>query len=62
MLIYESINVPILSIYGSIVFVELGRFFSLLICTQSMSLHGRGISPLQGRFLRTEQHKQRINA
>jgi hypothetical protein len=37
----------------------LGRFFSLLIYTQSA---GRGINPLQGRYLHTEQHKHRINA
>jgi hypothetical protein len=30
--------------------------------TQSVGLLGRGISPLQGLYLYTEQHKQRINA
>jgi hypothetical protein len=40
----------------------LGRLFSLLIYTQSVGLHGRGISPSQGRYLHIEQHKYRINA
>jgi hypothetical protein len=30
--------------------------------TQSVGLRGRGISPLQGRYLHTEQRKHRINA
>jgi hypothetical protein len=30
--------------------------------TQSIGLLGRGISPLQGRYLHTGQHKHRINA
>jgi hypothetical protein len=30
--------------------------------TQSVGLLGRGISPSQGRYLHTEQHKNRINA
>jgi hypothetical protein len=30
--------------------------------TQTVGLLGRGISPLQGRYLHTEQHKHRINA
>jgi hypothetical protein len=39
--------------------LDLGRFFSFLIYTQSVGLLGRGISPLQGRYLHTEQHKQK---
>jgi hypothetical protein len=35
---------------------------SFLILRQSVGLLGRGISPSQGRFLHTEQHKHRINA
>jgi hypothetical protein len=35
----------------------LGRFFSFLIHTQSVGLLGRGISPLQGRYLHTEKHR-----
>jgi hypothetical protein len=31
-------------------------------CTQSVALLRQGISPLQGRYLHTEQHKNRINA
>jgi hypothetical protein len=31
-------------------------------CIQSVGLLGRGISPLQGRYLHTEQHRHRINA
>jgi hypothetical protein len=50
------------SIYGCTVLVELGSFFSLLIYTQSVGLLGRGISPSQGRYLQTEQHKHKINA
>jgi hypothetical protein len=45
-----------LSIYGSTALVDLGRFFSFLIYTQSVGLLGRGISPSQGRYLhRTTQ-------
>jgi hypothetical protein len=46
------------SIYGSTALVDLGRFFSFLIHTQSVGLVGRGINPLQGCCLHTEQHKQ----
>jgi hypothetical protein len=42
--------------------VDLDRFFSFLMCTQSLGLIGRGISPSQGRYLHTEQHKYRINS
>jgi hypothetical protein len=54
-----------LTIYLSIylqLFVDLRRFFSFLICTQSAGLCGLEISPSQGRYLHTEQHKHRINA
>jgi hypothetical protein len=51
-----------LSVYGSTVLVDLGRFFSFLNYTLSVGLPGRGISPSQGRYLHTEQHKHRINA
>jgi hypothetical protein len=51
-----------LSIYDSTALVDLGRFFSFLIHTRSVGLFGRGISPSQGRYLHTEQHKHRINA
>jgi hypothetical protein len=36
--------------------------FQFLILYKSVGLLGRGISPSQGRYLHTEQHKQRINA
>jgi hypothetical protein len=36
----------------------LAAFFSFLIYTQSVGLLGWGISPSQGRYLHTEQHKQ----
>jgi hypothetical protein len=49
------------SAYGSTALVDLGRFFSFLIYTQSVGLLGRGISPSQGHYLHTEQHKHRIN-
>jgi hypothetical protein len=50
-----------LPMYGSIALVNLGRFFSSLIYTQSAGLLGRGISLSQGRYLHTEHHKHRIN-
>jgi hypothetical protein len=41
----------------------LGRFFSFLIFfTQTVGLFGWVISPMQGRYLHTEQDKHRINA
>jgi hypothetical protein len=51
-----------LSINGSIALVDLGRFFSNLIHTQSVGLLGWEISPSQGRYLHREQHKHRLNA
>jgi hypothetical protein len=39
----------------------LGSFCSFLNLYQSVGLHERGISPSQGRYLDTEQHKHRIN-
>jgi hypothetical protein len=52
-----------LSIYGStVLLLDLDRFFSFLIYTQSVGLLGRGISQSQGRYLITEQHKHRMNA
>jgi hypothetical protein len=47
---------PLQSFWG------LGRFFSFLIYTQSVGLLGRGMSPSQGLYLHTEQHKHRISA
>jgi hypothetical protein len=35
--------------------------FSFLIYTPSVGHFGRGISPSQGHYLHTEQHKHRIN-
>jgi hypothetical protein len=49
------------SSYPSTALVDLIRFFSFLIYTKSVGLLGRGITPSQGRYLRTEQHKYRIN-
>jgi hypothetical protein len=49
-----------LSIYGP--FLHLGRFFSFLILYTDGRILGRGISPPQGRYLHTWQHKHRINA
>jgi hypothetical protein len=54
----SSYNTMYLSIYGSTALVDLGRFFSFLIYTQSAGLLGRGISPSQGCYLHTEQYKQ----
>jgi hypothetical protein len=40
--------------------LDLGHFFSFIIfLTQSVGLLGWGISPLQGRYLHTEQHKHK---
>jgi hypothetical protein len=58
---YET-QISYLFIYGCTVLVDLGRFFSFLIYTQSVGLLGRGISPSQGNYLHREQHKHRINA
>jgi hypothetical protein len=48
--------------YGCTALVDIGRFFSFLIYTQSVGLLGRGISRSQGFYLHTEQHNHRINA
>jgi hypothetical protein len=58
---HRLMDAVILSIYGCTALVDLGRFFSFLIYTQSVWLLGRGISPSQGRYLHREQHKQGIN-
>jgi hypothetical protein len=43
--------------------LDIDRFFSFLICfTQSVGLLRRGISPSQGRYLRTGQYKHRMKA
>jgi hypothetical protein len=61
--IYLSICLSIyLSIYDCTALADFGRFFSFLMYTQSVGLLGRGISPSQGRYLHTEQHRHRINA
>jgi hypothetical protein len=39
----------------------LGRFFSFLISYTVERIPGRGISPSQGRYLHTGQHKHRKN-
>jgi hypothetical protein len=55
-----------LSIYLSMSlqpFVGPWTLFQFLdLFTQSVGLLGRGISPSQGRYLHTEQHRHRINA
>jgi hypothetical protein len=48
----------LLFVCGSTDHVDLGRFFSFLIYTQSVGLLRRRISPSQGRYLHTGQHKQ----
>jgi hypothetical protein len=48
--------------YGSTALVGLGHFFSILISTQLVGLLGWVISPSQGRYLHTGQHKHSINA
>jgi hypothetical protein len=51
-----------LCIYGSTALVDLGRFFSFLVHTQSVGLLGREICQSLGRYLHTEQHRHRTNA
>jgi hypothetical protein len=52
-----------LSIYGSTALRWISAAFSVSWSfPQSVGLLGRGISPSQGRYLHTEQHKHRINA
>jgi hypothetical protein len=62
--IYPSVCLSVfLCIYlFTVLLLNLGRFFSVLIHTQSVRLLERGISPSQGRYLHKEQHKHRINA
>jgi hypothetical protein len=48
----------LLSVYGSTALVDLGRFFSFLIYTQSVRLLWRGISSSQDRYIHTEKHTQ----
>jgi hypothetical protein len=43
-----------LSIHGPTALVDLGRFFSFLIYSQSVGPLERGISPSQGRYVHTE--------
>jgi hypothetical protein len=54
----------LLHIYSSTALVDIIRFFffSFLIYTQPVGLLGRWISPSQGRYFHTEQHKHRLNA
>jgi hypothetical protein len=62
---HDSQNKPqllsYLAISGCTALVELGRFFSSIIYTQSVGLLGREISPPQGRYLHTEQHTNTQN-
>jgi hypothetical protein len=51
-----------LSIYGSTALVDLGRFFSFLICTQSIGLLGWRISPSQGRYLHRKPQTQNTSS
>jgi hypothetical protein len=53
--IFTNVLLLLLWLYSPL---NLGRLFSPLIYTQSVGLFGRGISPSQGRYLHTEQHKQ----
>jgi hypothetical protein len=57
-LFLDDLNPQILYICGSIVLVDLARFFSFLNYTQLVGLTGRRISQSQGRYLHTKQHKQ----
>jgi hypothetical protein len=62
-LIYQSIYQSIyLSIYGSASLVGFGRVFQFLYLNTVGRIPWVGISPSQGRYIYTEQHKHRINA
>jgi hypothetical protein len=53
----------ILSVYGPTALCwALAAFSVSWFYTQSVWLLGRGISPAQGHYLQTRQHKHRINA
>jgi hypothetical protein len=58
---YYCLTVAGLLIWGAISDERTGRFFSFLIYIQSVGFLGRKISPSQGRYLHTEQHKHIIN-
>jgi hypothetical protein len=45
--------------FGSTALVGLNGLFGSIIYTQSVGLLGRGVSPSQGRYLHTGQHKHR---
>jgi hypothetical protein len=51
MLKMNQLNSLNLSVYGFTALVDLGRFFSFLIYTQSLGLLGRRSSPSQGCYL-----------
>jgi hypothetical protein len=63
---YRPLNCPkgdyYLSVALTVLLLDTGRYFSILIYTQSVGLLGQGISPSQGCYLHTEQHKHRITA
>jgi hypothetical protein len=60
---YEDLMLFILSVYGStVILLGLVRFSSYLILYTTGRTPCTVISPSQGRYLHTEQHKQRINA
>jgi hypothetical protein len=50
------IVITYLWLYSSL--LDLGRFFSFLIYTQSVGILERGITPLQGRYLHRETQTQ----
>jgi hypothetical protein len=57
----SNLQTIFLSMYGCVALVDLGRFFSFLIHTQSVGL-GQGISPSEGLYLNTKQHNHIVNA
>jgi hypothetical protein len=57
---YHAYHSVLLWLYSPL--LGIGHFFILLMYTQSVGLLGRRISPSQGRYQHTEQHKHRINA
>jgi hypothetical protein len=58
----EFMMTKLFSLSMSAALVDLDHFFSSLIYTQSVGLVGWGISPSQGRYLHTKQHRHRLKA
>jgi hypothetical protein len=60
--VFTLTEILLFFLYGSTTFWTLAAFSVSESYTQSVGLLEWGISPSQGRFLHTDQHKHRINA